>query len=285
MEIIDATGELNACFASGTFDLDRWGAYIDAAVPGARELCLGDLRDCLDADFTWEGSYLPVLNAVLREREKREWAIASFHAVTERLDKRLLARFGRTVDAKVILYLGLCNGAGWVTTVRGQRAVLLGLEKILELDWCGIDDMTGLILHELGHVYQGQYGVLYWETDDEPEQFLRQLFTEGVAMVFEQELVGDPTYFHQDRDGWKNWCDRNAAKIRRSFEQDRNSMTRMTQRYFGDWVSFEGHGDTGYYIGTRFVRFLMETEDFDRIIQYDMEEVKAGYARFLAVDL
>ena len=62
-------------------------------------------------------------------------------------------------------------------------------------------------------------------------------------------------------------------------------MTNDTQRYFGDWVRFEGHGDTGYYLGTRFVRFLLEDDDFDRLVRYGMEEVRDGFMRFMQAEL
>ena len=32
-------------------------------------------------------------------------------------------------------------------------------------------------------------------------------------MVFEQEFIGDAEYFHQDRNGWKEWCDKNSVRL------------------------------------------------------------------------
>ncbi|MBQ1467766.1 MAG: hypothetical protein IIZ27_04745, partial [Solobacterium sp.] len=176
-------------------------------------------------------------------------------------------------------------GAGWVTTINGKTVVLLGIEKIMELNWQDTDNMTGLIVHELGHVYQAQYGILHREFTQLVDHFLWQLFTEGVAMVFEQEIVGDSEYYHQDTNGWKLWCDQNAELIRQSFHNDIRYMTKENQRYFGDWVSFEGYGDTGYYLGTRFVRFLLETDRFDQIIQYSIEEVRQGFDYFMRTNL
>ena len=57
-------------------------------------------------------------------------------------------------------------------------------------------EMKALILHELGHLYQEQYGVLRREFSTGRDRFLWQLFTEGIAMVFEQETVGDPQFYH-----------------------------------------------------------------------------------------
>lgn len=285
MNVIDLSGDMSSAFTDGCFDLEKWKNYMDRSLPGAKALCLADMREVLDAGYSWEKDFLPVLNAVAQDAGKREEVIASFRRVTETLDERIRARFGRTVDADLVLYLGLCNGAGWVTPVNGKTAVLLGLEKIMELDWGQPEAMTGLIFHELGHVYQEQYGVLRRELASLPDQLLWQLFTEGVAMVFEQELAGDPEHFHQYNADWKRWCDAHAELILQSFRDDLPVMTHENQRYFGDWVRFHGHGDTGYYLGARFVRFLLASDAFDRLIGYGIAEVKAGFDRFLQTQL
>ena len=129
MRVIDTTGEMNICFASGQFRLEDWEKYIDASLPGAKELCLSDMRECVAAGYPWESDFLPVLNGVMKDARKREEAIKNFHAVADDFDERLKKRFGRTVDADLVLYLGLCNGAGWVTGINGTDTVLFGIEK------------------------------------------------------------------------------------------------------------------------------------------------------------
>lgn len=281
MNIIDTSGDISYIFESGIFDMAAWEAYMDKWVPGVREVCSQDMQECLQAGYTWENDYLPVLNAAQTAGERFDKAISSFKSVTEHFDERVQECFGKTVDADIVLYLGLCNGAGWVIEINGRTKVLLGIEKIIELDWCDIDSMNGLIVHELGHVYQEQYGRLHAETEGQAERFLWQLFTEGVAMVFEQEVLGDVGYFHQDVNGWKAWCDSHAGLIKNSFAADLDTMTRENQRYFGDWVSFEGYGDVGYYLGAQFVRFLLEKDSFDNIIGYGLEDVCAGFESFI----
>ena len=280
MNIINAAKDILTVFETDQFSLDKWKAYMKSHVPQAEALCLHDMEDGLSSGLSWEEDYLPVLNSVPRHIDKLEKITQSFRQVTENLAGKISARFGKAPDADIILYLGLCNGAGWVTTLNGRTTVLLGIEKIIELDWCGTDSMNALILHEMGHVYQAQYGVLHRETDSPRNRFLWQLFTEGIAMVFEQEIVGDPEYYHQDRDGWKNWCSQNLRFIRQSFDRDLDTMTRENQRYFGDWVEFNGYGDVGYYLGARFVRFLLKNEDFNRLISYDPEDVSRGFEAF-----
>ncbi len=285
MNVMDTSAEMLSSYEDEHFSLERWKEYIGRCVPGAGELNLAEMRETVAAGYSWEEEFLPVLDACYADSGKREEAVRSFHRVTDGLDEQIIARFGRTVDADIVLYLGLCVGAGWVTPVNGRTTVLLGMEKILELDWGGMDAMTGLIVHELGHVYHSQYGNLDMETGTGPDAFIWQLFTEGIAMVFEQEVVGDPEYFHQDHGGWKEWCRRNAGRIREAFFRDLDTMTDDTQRYFGDWVQFEGHGDTGYYLGTLFVRFLLQSDDFDRLVRYGMDEVRDGFMRFMQAEL
>lgn len=282
MNIINTYTEIESVFDIEHFNIEKWKAYIDKCVPGAKELCIDDMQECFDSGYSWQKDFLPVLDYVKENSAMCKEAINSFQTVTSNLDERITQIFNRTVHANVILYIGLCNGAGWVTEINGITSVLLGLEKILELGWVSIDDMTGLIVHELGHVYQSQYGVLHEETDNFADKYLWQLFTEGVAMVFEQKVVGKDEYFHQDKNGWKNWCDCNKEMIKQSFFEDLMIMTNKNQRYFGDWVRFEGYADVGYYLGTMFVRFLLQNDEFDNVIKYSLCKVKDEYNRFMS---
>ena len=95
---------------------------------------------------------------------------------------------------------------------------------------------------------------------------------------------GEAEYFHQNKNGWKEWCDRNLELIKRSFYCDLGEMTQESQRYFGDWVRFEGHPDVGYYLGTRFVRYLLKSDCFENIINYTFEKVQTGFDRFMNSD-
>lgn len=45
-------------------------------------------------------------------------------------------------------------------------------------------------------------------------------------------------------------------------------MAFSTQRYFGDWISYQGHGDVGYYLGCRFVHFILSKYLIDDIISF-----------------
>lgn len=281
LHITNLATDLSPIYPGGQFDLARWEETLRAENAELADLCLKDMNADVEAGMIdFDRDLLPVLNAAFREEGERARAIASFEEVTAGLEERIRACFGRSVEADVILYPGLCNGAGWVTTLRGKDAILLGIEKIVELRWNGVDDMRGLIFHELGHVYQSQYGVLAQDCANDRQQFLWQLFTEGIAMRFEQLLVGDGDYFHQDKGGWKDWCGAHLQQIKADFLADLDTMRRENQRWFGDWVSYEGRGDVGYYLGAKFVDFICRERDFDDILALDAETVEKLYLDF-----
>ena len=282
MKITDTFAQIPSLFENGAFSIERWNEYAKAIHPELPKLCRDDADECISSgQYTWEDSFLPVLNAVIADKAKREAAHASFLTAVEGLEAKIVSVFGRAPDVEIIFYVGLCSGAGWVTDLGGKIVILLGIEKIMELSWHGLDSMFGLLYHELGHVYQAQFGILDREFDTGRESFLWQLFTEGIAMVFEQEIAGQPDAFHQYDEAWKLWCSEHFAEIVRDFDADLPTMTHDTQRWFGDWVSYCGHGDVGYYLGCRFVRFILQKHAFDEILSFEIGQVEALYQQFI----
>ena len=129
MRIIDTWPAMLTAYEGTAFRFEKWKSYIDSVLPGASSLFLSDVKQCLEAgEFTWEKNYLPVLNAVAIHDELRERAHDSFCRATENLERSLYDKFDKSLDVDIIFYLGLCNGAGWVTEYRGRKAVFLGIE-------------------------------------------------------------------------------------------------------------------------------------------------------------
>lgn len=282
MRIINTYPAILQAYEESVFNFQNWKTYIDSALPGASSLLISDVRECLQrGNVSWKKDYLPVLNAVAQNAELRKKVHDSFCRATENLEQSIHDKFGKKLEVDIVLYLGLCNGAGWATEYQGRKVVLLGIEKIMELNWCGIDDMHGLIYHELGHIYQAQYGILKRAFDNNADSFLWQMFTEGIAMYFEQTLLGDSDYYHQDKDGWKKWCDDHQKEIKADFSRDLKTMTFANQRYFGDWVKYNGHSDVGYYLGGHFVRYILSEYKFDEIIRFDIDTVVKLFNRFI----
>lgn len=281
MKIIDTYPALLSAFNGDVFNFEKWKAYIDTALPGTSDMFVSDMKKCLDTRAFSEEDFLSVLNAVAQNPELREKAHSAFCEACENLESTVYEKFKKRLNTDIVFYLGLCNGAGWVTEFQGRTAVFLGIEKIMELNWCGVGDMYGLIYHELGHAYQNEYGILERRFENNADAFLWQLFTEGIAMYFEQTLVGDPDFYHQDKDGWKQWCDKHFEEIKADFNRDLKTMTFENQRYFGDWVKYRGRGDVGYYLGCRFVRNILSSYKFDDIICFDIETVAKLYGQFI----
>lgn len=282
MKIVNTYPAILAAYEGSAFCFDKWKSYIDSALPDLSSLVVSDVQKCFKTGkVSWDRDYLPVLNDVVFNMELREKAHDSFLGATKNLEQIIYDKFGKDLDVDIIFYLGLCNGAGWVTEYHGRKVVLLGIEKIMELNWCGTDDMHGLIYHELGHIYHEQYGILKRAFDNYRDHFLWQLFQEGIAMYFEQTLVGNSNYYHQDVDGWKKWCDDHLEEIKADFNRDLETMTLANQHYFGDWVKYNGHSDVGYYLGCQFVRYILSMYEFDEVICFDIDIVAQLFKQFV----
>ncbi len=280
IKIIDTLPRINGLFDNGNFNLENWKIYINSLYNDCDDLFIFDVEEYIQTGkYTFENDFLPIINAVCNNPKLCEIQ-SSFDKTVNDLNEKIITKFGKEVDADIVLYLGLCNSAGWVTKINGRTVVLLGIEKIIELDWVSVDDMRGLIYHELGHVYQAQYGVLEQETESNEKAFVWQLFTEGVAMYFEQILVGDMNYYHQDKNGWKTWCDEHFEQMLSDFKSDLPTMNNQNQRYFGDWANYCGYGDVGYYLGARFVNYLLESYKFDNLISFRIDKICELFEQF-----
>lgn len=274
----NSLSRIDELFPGGEFSMDRWLLYMEGVVPNAREVILDDIKK-----YDFDRDCLPhIRNVFLRPDEVAD-AVGAFECVTNGLEEKLLRTFGKTLDVEIILYLGLCNGAGWATKFNGQDKVLLGIEKILELNWHDHSSMTGLVYHELGHIFQEQYGVLDRNFEVLSDELLWQLFIEGIAMVFEQMLVGDDGYYHQDINGWKDFLTENLSQLKLDFSLNLHRKDSERQHFFGDWASYHGYGDAGYFLGAEFLRFLMEKYEYEELLNFELEQVKEGYKEFMEI--
>lgn len=280
IKIIDTLPQIDSLFDSGTFNLETWEEYINSIYEKSANIFEDDLKEYLDSgNYVYENDVLPIINAVNGHSEL-ETLHTSFINVTNNLNERVIGGFEHELDIDIVLYIGLCNAAGWVTNINGRDVILLGVEKILELNWHDEDSMRGLIYHELGHVYHKQYGIFNQYSDNSSRNFIWQLFTEGIAMYFEQVLINDLNYYHQNKNGWLNWCDNHLHQILKDFHSDLPMMTRFNQRYFGDWVDYCGRQDVGYYLGAKFVQHLCSKYSFEQLIKIGVDEICQEFLSF-----
>lgn len=271
MHIIDTYPHIGRCLEEGHFSRRGWAAYMDEACPGIR---LPVEEDIADYDYTRD--ILPVLEAAFTDPLRLETMHSSFLSATEGLEERIRSELGTQIDAELILYMGLCSGAGWATRIGDRPTVLLGMEKILELNWIDRDSMIGLIYHELGHLWHfGQRRAPAFAPED---RALWQLYTEGMAMYCEQRLCQDAHYYHQDRSGWLAWCEENRSRLFAEY-RSRADAGESVQDFFGDWCSFEGKSDVGYFLGAELVRSMTAWHASDALFDLSAEDIHAALAQ------
>ena len=281
LKIINTSGQIDDLFDKGAFFRDKWREYINLIYEDSSHLFEDEVEEYIaSGEYTFEKDFLPVIQAVF-QNPKRDILQQSFLAVTGHLNERIIQTFHRGIDSDLVLYLGLCNAAGWVTSIHGRDVILLGIEKILELWVVFPSGDVRADLSRVGDTFIISSTASWNRSRSKARKTLSgSVFTEGIAMYFEQVLVGDDSYYHQNENEWKSWCDRNFVNILDDFHHDLPTMSRYNQRYFGDWCDYHGHGDVGYYLGTRFVRTLLSSVSFDTLIGFDIDFVYEQYLKF-----
>lgn len=272
MKIVNTCDIVKSTFKDG-FDITVWREY---AKEISEELPLKCENDAENYDFNKD--ILPVIESALNE-EKLDFVSRNFQAVIDTLNDNLTKLFDTEPDINIILCLGLCNGAGWATTLDGKNTVLLGVEKFIELNWGDETNMRALILHEVGHLWHKLNGGLYFREFTKRRKGIAQLYQEGVAMVCEQILCGDDEFYHQDKDGWLDWCYKNENQIKREYLRRLNDKESV-QDFFGDWCSYNGHSDVGYFLGCRFVRYMMKMHSLKAIANMKYRAINREFSQF-----
>lgn len=256
------------------FDLLCWKQYAESISPGLSAKCLEDA-----GQYDLERDVFPVIKSAFSNRGKMELASRSFQAAAANFHEKMHLLFDRNIDLDIILYFGLCNGAGWATKLDGRMVILLGMEKIVELDWCQEEKIRTLVYHEIGHVWHEAYGNFLQKAASQQEQSMQQLHQEGIAMVCEHILCGSTDYYHQNVNGWLDWCTKNEVEIKKEYLR-RIKAGESTQDFFGDWCSYQGHSDLGYYLGCRFVEVLQKKYSLIEIANLDHKALLHEFEAF-----
>jgi hypothetical protein len=276
MKIIDTYPEIVSLFdrMEGKFNIALWEEYISGI---SRELCNKLKEDSSQYDFQRE--ILPVLSQAMVKREKLKTAHASFCASVKGLAGKVKKITGTQLQVDIIFYLGLCNGAGWATKLENIPTILLGIEKIVELDWCDEKTMASLIYHELGHIWHDSAGSLYQKTGTTREKYILQLYQEGIAMYFEQLILDDFTHYHQHKGNWLNWCHANKRELDKEYLRRLNA-NESAQDFFGDWCAYQGYSDVGYFIGCEFIKHLAEKFSLRELAALDLNTVYQEFSEY-----
>ena len=274
MKIIDTYNDVVSRFQDKPFEMPLWRSYIANISPALLDKVEGDAKK-----YDLDEQIIPTINKALCDGKKLKQLHDSFIYATNDLAKRCREKFNQDLDVTIILYLGLCNGAGWATTLDGQKVVLLGIEKIIELDWCDRESLTTLIYHELGHIWHHINGNLYCKENGIEAKSLWQLYQEGIAMYCEQTLCDDFNYYHQDKNGWLKWCMENEISIKNEYLR-RVESSESTQDFFGDWCSYLGYSDVGYFLGCQYIKYLLKKYTINEIANIDFPTLLEEFHKY-----
>lgn len=273
MKLIDTYEQIIAQFSSG-FDLERWYTYGAGIFPALPQMCIQSSEE-----YCFDTQVLPVILQALASKDKLEQAHYSFITATDDLSQRFEALFGMSLDTTIVFYLGLCNGAGWVTRVEQCPTILLGVEKIIELNWHTPSIMQGLIYHELGHIWHSSVGSMEQKPEGAKQQAVWQLYVEGVACQCEQLLAGHADQYHFGSAQWLAWCKRNETQLVQEYWR-RIQAGESVQDFFGDWCSYQNHSNVGYYLGTCFVRWLIKRSTLLQAVQLSPPQAEKLFGEF-----
>ncbi len=215
--------------------------------------------------------YLKLLTK--RSTDELKPAYENLLKVLPEVERKIRARFD-IKDYNIVIYVGLENGAGWVTEFMGKPSILFGLEAIAELKW--YDRLKGLIAHEFGHL-------VHWllrreDIEKLEDEGMMWLYTEGFAQRIEDIVAGRP--WEVESEGWFEWCEENEKLLKEEFLRRINEKEQLNP-FFGSWYQLFGKQFLGYYLGYRFILSLEERLQLKEIAKLEKERVKEEILRFL----
>jgi len=229
------------------------------AVKTARKL-LKPLVKSLDAlDKAWENSYRAI--PMISKRFSRLW---------------------RLPDVSIVLYVGSGCGAGWATEYEGTYSILLGLEMVINHGWESLEDLSGLIAHELCHILHMQLRGL------KPDEFealegdpLFLLYSEGFAMKCEHLVTGRLWRIASEGD-WLGFCESERGRLAKSYLEVARRGGPLT-KFYGSWGGVEGYTQTGYYLGHEYIEYLLTTKfgSIEDVARMELGEIRSSAMEFL----
>ena len=181
----------------------------------------------------------------------------------------------------IILYCGLGNGAGWVDTYQGKRAILFGLEKISELNISQDEDLKSLIAHELCHVIHFELrGTDCLEGElTSYHQGIWQLYTEGFAQYYQSRLLEQSDDYRGSE--WLSKCEFLYDDLKELFLEGLIHEEIGIQQFFGDWFEVLGVQDAGYFLGAKMIDELSHHYTIEEMANFDLDELELKSLSFL----
>ncbi|AMQ17682.1 hypothetical protein [Thermococcus peptonophilus] len=255
--------------------LRQWDGSVDSWLRYIKQY--PELFEKIRGDYERYGMNWREFTQVLSKRAVEELILAheKLLEVLPRVETKIEELFGiKPKDYNVVIYIGLENGAGWVTEFMGKPSILFGLEAISELKW--YNKLDGLAVHEFGHLVHWLLRGENIEMLEDEQMFL--LYTEGFAQRIEDIILGRP--WHLEEEGWFEWCEENEGLLKAEFLR-RIKENEPLNPFFGSWYTLFGKQFLGYYLGYKFIRWLERDHSLEKIAKLEREEIKDKILEFL----
>jgi len=179
-------------------------------------------------------------------------------------------------DVIIVIYVGIGCGAGWVTPYRGSPAILFGLENIAECGWSGMQAITSMVAHEIGHLVHD-----HWREEHGMSRASGpwwRLCSEGFAQRCEHLILGKDTWhesFGINEDDWIGWCQDHIGWLAAEFLRvvDAGESVRP---FFGSWYDIRGRKQCGYFLGHELIKELVADMGLREIALLDDVDKRFG---------
>ena len=272
IQIVDTFNQIKEYKENNSrFSLEAYKVYASQISPSLYKKCFDDV-----SKYNLDTDVIPVIHDALYEHFDRiETAHKSITRISPLLSEKISKLFNIPLDIIIIFYLGLCNGAGWATTLDGKNVILSGAEKIAELEWHNEDTISDLICHEAAHLIHFELR----RNLPKPCESIWQIYAEGFATRV-SHLLYKEGFYHQNQNGWLEFCQRNTEIIKKEYWKHLINAENVSC-FFGDWNTFMDHSNLGYYLGCEFIRELEKRYTIQNIALLSANEIEKELMLFL----
>lgn len=265
-----------AILEENTDILSAWENYIKFN-KNIEDTCVSD-----STSYDFENEIQPIIEqALTTDFRQLQEAHENYLTLAKQITSKFNNMFEIDQDINVYFYMGLCNGAGWATNIHGIETVLIGVEKIVELRWHDKVKLESLISHELCHIAHNviRIGGIDYCAPTIKLNNIWHLYTEGFAERYSQKLNIDGVYSERGTE-WTSWCKEHHNEICQEYLHRVNS-NKIAQDFFGDWNSYRGHSDLGYYLGCEFIRYIEQDYDLFEIAKLNISTIEELVVEYL----
>lgn len=261
--------------------IELWEKGYISKYPELEAKCKGDY---VDSGYDWrEIATTLVFNRTRDDFDKMMEAYNNILKVIDDINNKVKQVFQMELDINIVLYCGLCNSAGWVTTYNGKRAILFGIDKMAELNWHTMEKVQPLIAHELCHVIHFELrGEDDLNIDIERSNYNKgiwRIYEEGFAQFYQQKLL-DKDIDSRGRE-WEDKCAANIDKLKKLYLEALSDEEKGSKEFFGDWFQVMGISDVGYFLGAQLIKKINEELKVDHIAKLEFKEIEQNVIKFL----